>query len=564
MIRIATLRKLEPAMRSAALLIVLAALFASTVAAAPAVQSPVNEAHPTDEEVSSELEPVVLSESRRGNITTITLEIPASSDTFTTSGKPNTNWSTDPNMRVGFNTAQGNGAQRIYLFFDVSSIPSNATVHSAQLRAFLNGFSPTGDAPMSLLARFLSSAWDPSTLTWNSFNPTWGLEIGVGQAPAAAGWIEGNATGPVSEWVSGTRQNFGILIQGDETPQQRERIFTTLNANNGLHPRLVISYDVIVDTTPPTASVNALPQWSPGTFTVNWSGTDNPGGSGIKTFDVQFRNDGGAWQNWQLGTAATSASFTGQNGVFHEFRVRATDIAGNIGQFNLAPFSRTTVDTVPPVASVNALPAFTFSNTFNVTWSGTDTGSGPSGGSGVNHFDVEFQLNGGPWTPFATNTTTTSGTVLNAVTGQVYGFRARAVDTVGNSQAFSTGAQAETTISLGNPSAHIVPFNPPISTSNNFLVQWVGQPVPGSNIVSYDVQFSVDGGAWQTWLTNFNGTSQNFSAVQGDASYAFRVRARDNTNRVSEFTGGPGNSLAVDTKAPFIGIQSYLPVTGTQ
>jgi hypothetical protein len=133
---------------------------------------------------------------------------------------------------------------------------------------------------------------------------------------------------------------------------------------------------------------------------------------------------------------------------------------------------------------------------------------------------------------------------------------------VGNSQTFSSGAQAETTISLGNPTAQIVPFSPPISTSNNFLVQWSGQPVPGTNIVSFDVQFSVDGGAWMNWLTNFNGTSQNFSAAQGDASYAFRVRARDNTNRVGEFTGGPGNSAAVDTQAPFISVRTFLPVTG--
>jgi hypothetical protein len=237
-------------------------LLALSAATAPAQESQPGE-YPSDAEVSAKLEPVVLSETREGDVTTITLEIPAGADTFTSSGQPNTNWSTDPNLRVGFNQTLGLGAERIFLFFDVSSIPSNATIQSAQLRAFLNGFSPIGDAPMGLLARFLTTSWDAATLTWNNYNPQWGAEIGVGQIPATTGWIQANATGPVAEWVSGQRVNNGLFIQGDETPQQRERIFTALNANNGLHPRLVVTYDVIVDTTPPTSSVQALPQWSP-------------------------------------------------------------------------------------------------------------------------------------------------------------------------------------------------------------------------------------------------------------------------------------------------------------
>src|SRR5690606_28648203 len=172
-------------------------LLAMTAATVPALEEDVaEEPFPTDAEVAATLEPIVLSETRRGDVATITLEIPAGADTFTSSGLPNTNWSNDPNLRVGFNQALGYGAQRIFLFFDVSSIPSNATIQSARLRAFLNGFSPNGDAPMALLARFLSSPWDASILTWNNFNPSWGAEIGVGDIPATTGWIEANATGP--------------------------------------------------------------------------------------------------------------------------------------------------------------------------------------------------------------------------------------------------------------------------------------------------------------------------------------------------------------------------------
>lgn len=535
-------------------------LLAVTAAAAPA-QEETTGPYPTDEEVSATLEPVVLEESRRGDVTTVTLEIPVGADTFTSSGLPNNNWANDPNLRVGFNQTLGLGATRTFLFFNISQIPSNATIQSAQLRAFINGFSPNNDAPMPMLARFLSSPWDPNTLTWNSYNPAWGAEIGVGDVPATIGWIQADVTGPVAQWVSGQRANNGILIQGDERPQQRERIFTALNANNGLHPRLVVTYDVIVDTTPPTSNIEQLPQWSPGTFTVRWSGTDGPipGASGIRHFDVQFRINNGSWQAWQTATTATSATFTGQNGLFYDFRVRAVDNANNVEAFSNTPDASTTVDTVPPTATISPLPPFTFADTFTVSWTGTDTGSGPNNGSGIAHYDVEFQLDGGPWQAFTFTTQATSGTVLNALPGQVYGFRARAVDRVGNVGAFSSGPQSETTISLGDPAANIVPFNPPIATVNNFNVSWVGQAAPGASIIAYNVQFRFNGGSWQTWLSNVAVTSQTFSATLGDGTYQFQVQARDNIGRLSPFTSGPGSSIAVDMVAPNITIQAYIP-----
>lgn len=514
---------------------------------------------PKDAEPETELEPVILSEVREGDVTTITIDIPVGADTFTTSGKPTTNWESDPNLRVGFNQSLANGAQRIFLFFDISSIPSNATIQSAQLRAFMNGYSPNNDQPMGLLARFLSSPWDPSILTWNNFNPSWGSEIGVGETPATTGWIEANITGPVAEWVSGSRPNHGMMIQGDERPQQRERIFTAIDAQNQLHPRIIVTYQVIVDTTPPTSNVTQLPQWSPGTFTVRWTGQDNPGGSGIRHYDIQFRANGGAWQNWQTATTQTSASFTGNNGTYYEFRARAVDNANNVEAFPTSPDAGTTVDTLPPNATINPLPQYTFNDTFQVSWVGTDTGSGPNNGSGIAHFDVQFQLDGGPWLPFLSTTTTSSGTVLNALPGQVYAFRARAVDRVGNVQPFPSAPQAVTTISLGDPAANIVPFNPPITLGTTFTVQWEGHAAPGATIVAYDVQVSVNGGPWQAWLNNVGGTSAQYTATQGDGVYAFQVRARDNIGRVSPFTGGPANSIAVDAVAPHVTPQGYLP-----
>lgn len=555
-------RKLRRSARLLVIGVIMTLLLALTAAAAPAQEGTAEDEYPSDAEMAAKLEPIILEETRAGDVTTITLEIPVGADTFTTSGRPTQNWANDPNLRVGFNITQELGAERIFMFFPVNQIPSNAVVQQARLRAFLNGFSPNGDAPMGLSARFLNSQWDASILTWNNFNPSWGAEIGVGQIPPATGWIEADITNPVAQWVSGQRQNFGLMIQGDETPRQRERVFTAINANNGLHPRLIVTY--VIDTTPPTSSMTALPQWSTATFTVRWSGADETGGSGIRHYDVQFRVNGGAWQGWQTATTNTSANFTGQNGNFYEFRVRAVDISNNVEAFRSNPDASTTVDTVAPTATVTALPQYTFSPNFTVSWSGSDTGSGPNGGSGIASYDVQYQVDGGPWQTFALGTNTTSGQVLNALPGETYGFRARAVDRLGNMGAFPAGAQAETTISLGDPAAHIVPFNPPIVLQNTFTVSWAGTAAPGATIVAYDVQFRHNNGPWQSWLVNVGGTSQTFTANQGDGVYAFEVRARDSAGRVSAFSGGPGNSIVVNVQGPPITVRGLLPVIANQ
>ena len=543
------------------LLVVLALLLMTLASATVSAQDVAAEAdplQPTNEtgipDTDLQMEPVILSETRDGDATTITLEIPVGADTFTASGRPTTNFSTDSFLRVGFNTAT-NGAQRSFLFFPMTNIPRNAVIQNATLRMNVAGFAPTNDAPMGILARFLTTPWDPNILTWNNFNPQWGAEIGVGQIPASSGWREADITSVVREWVWQVRPNNGFMLQGDESPGVgRERIFFAINANNGLHPRIVVTYQI--DNQAPTAIVNPLGQWSRGTFQVTWSGQDNSGGSGIRHFDVQSRLNGGAWQNWQTATTATSANFTGVNAGFYEFRVRAVDWAGNVGAWPNNPHASTRVDSVAPNSIVNPLPQFTFSDSFTVSWSGLD----PQPGTGIARYDVQVQVNGGAWQPFVTDSTATSAVFSGATVGWTYGFRARALDFVLNTEPWSPQAEAQTIISGGDPGAEIVPFSSPVTQQPRFVVQWRGIPVPGTRIDSFDVQFRFNGGAWTPWLTSYPDPSAEFIANQGDGVYEFRVRARDSAGHTSLWAAGPGNAIAVDTIAPFIVPTVWLPV----
>jgi spore germination protein YaaH/flagellar hook assembly protein FlgD len=79
-----------------------------------------------------------------------------------------------------------------------------------------------------------------------------------------------------------------------------------------------------------------------------------------------------------------------------------------------------------------------------------------------------------------------------------------------------------------------------------FVVTWAAKDV--SSIVSYDVQVSVNGGAWATWLSGTRATSDVWLGRDG-TGYAFRVRARDSKGNTGVFnatsTWDPTPALAV-------------------
>jgi RHS repeat-associated protein len=197
-----------------------------------------------------------------------------------------------------------------------------------------------------------------------------------------------------------------------------------------------------VDAAGPTSNMVALPTYSPTSFTVSWSGQDDPGGSGVASYDVYVSDNGATATLWQNATTATSAVFTGVDGHTYGFSVMAIDNVGN-GQSQAGTGATTTVDGVPPTSSVSALPATESSPSFTVSWSGQDN----AGGSGIASYSIYVSDNGSAFTPWLTNqpATTTTATFTGTY-GHTYGFYSVATDNVGNVEATPTAAQATTTI----------------------------------------------------------------------------------------------------------------------
>jgi RHS repeat-associated protein len=353
------------------------------------------------------------------------------------------------------------------------------------------------------------------TWTFTSLDPAT-LDLPVGNA--LEGFLPPDVTPPQGEaWVSYTVAPKISASTGTVINAQATVIF-----NAGLPDQSSLATAPIVNTIdagPPTSSVTTLPAFSPGTFTLSWSGTDDSGGSGVATFDVFVSDNGGQFTPFLTGTTQTSAAFTGAGGHTYAFHSVATDNVGNRQPTPTAAQASTQVDTIPPTSSVQPLPAQS-PVSFTLTWSGSDD----PGGSGIASFDVFVSDNGGPFLPFMQRTTQTSAS-FTGVPGHSYGFYSVATDNAGNRQATPTTAQAVTLV--GSPPTSSVNPLPATTAGATFLVSWNGSPGPGASIASFDIFVSDNGGPFTAFLTGTTQTAANFTGVLGH-TYGFYSVATDN------------------------------------
>ncbi len=131
-----------------------------------------------------------------------------------------------------------------------------------------------------------------------------------------------------------------------------------------------------VDVTPPSVQFQPINSTqSSATFLLSWSGTDV---SGIAHYDVQYRIGSGQWMNLLVNTTRTSTTFTGNNGQTYQFRIRAEDIVGNVGDYTTPV--QTTIQSTGVSISVAADPSgLTFNpgeTEKNIALSVTATGPG--------------------------------------------------------------------------------------------------------------------------------------------------------------------------------------------
>ncbi|UCD07584.1 MAG: fibronectin type III domain-containing protein, partial [Candidatus Aenigmatarchaeota archaeon] len=184
-----------------------------------------------------------------------------------------------------------------------------------------------------------------------------------------------------------------------------------------------------VDTTPPTASMDDMPTWTnQESFPVSWSGSD-PGGSGVKDYDVQYSTSPPSWNTWLSDTELTSRDFGDgspinlNDGTTYHFRARARDKANLQGAWSSN--ESIGVDLTPPTCSIDDMDEYITTSQVTVSWSGDD-----GSGSGVKDYDVDYSTDDENWVPFVSQTTDESKT--ETFMDSEYYFRCRARDVADN------------------------------------------------------------------------------------------------------------------------------------
>ncbi len=167
-----------------------------------------------------------------------------------------------------------------------------------------------------------------------------------------------------------------------------------------------LSTSWLMDTTPPTSHVNALPARGTSlSFPVSVTGSDpnaaNGGpASGVASYAIYVSINGGSWSPWTTVPAASpTATYSGQSNTTYSFYSIATDLAGNVEiKAPLIESSTYLPDLTPPVTAVNATTG-TNPSTVNST-TGTFTldltGNDP-GGASLSYFEVFVSVDGGTY-----------------------------------------------------------------------------------------------------------------------------------------------------------------------
>jgi hypothetical protein len=177
-------------------------------------------------------------------------------DAFIVNTTGTTNYGTNPNFAAIAWTSGGAFLTRSLLEFDLTSIPTNASVVSANLSLYCNTTSDHTQLHSSLSgsnASYLqknTSSWTEGSVTWNNQPTTTTTgQITLAQSTTSTQDYTGiNITSMVQDWVTNPSTNYGLTLKLITESHYRSMIFASSDHGDSTkHPKLEICY-VVYDT----------------------------------------------------------------------------------------------------------------------------------------------------------------------------------------------------------------------------------------------------------------------------------------------------------------------------
>ena len=271
-----------------------------------------------------------------------------------------------------------------------------------------------------------------------------------------------------------------------------------------------------VPSEPRGLSATAGPQ----RVTLRWSAPSSDGGSAINRYEYRSRESGGSYGEWATvsgGASATSHTVTGlDNGISYEFQVRARNAIGPGPESNEAS---ATLDEAAPGAPAG-LTATAGDESVTLNWSAP-----ADGGSQILRYEYSYAASGETFSDWATvsgGPNSTSLTVSGLTNGTEYGFRVRAVNSIGE------GPHASASATPGR--APSMPTGLTASVESETITVMWGMPTDtgGSSVTGYQVRYRMNGGGWSNWMTVAGGasaTSYTMTGLTNGIGHEIEVRA---------------------------------------
>ena len=191
-------------------------------------------------------------------------------DAYAESGYPDIEPGNQRNLYLGYDTLYNKYRTRIYIKFNLPSLPSGAEVDSAQAQLYQYADECSGS--YGVTAYEIASSWGEWEVTWNN-QPSKGSSVGSASFSCSDGWKSIDITGLVRDWYGG-QTNRGITIWAD-SEYSPGGIFwahdcTASQCPGQQHPRLKVTYSI-----PPTPTPTPTNTPEPETYNTAWLTDDD-------------------------------------------------------------------------------------------------------------------------------------------------------------------------------------------------------------------------------------------------------------------------------------------------
>ena len=173
-------------------------------------------------------------------------------DTYIDSANPSINYGSDTVIRMDEATG-GLGDGRVLLQFDLSSIPSGATITSATLQVEASGKSGAAGDSSIINVYEVTEAWDEGAATWDERQAltAWGGDAGAADTTppnppslkaSGLGAQTWDITDLAQDWQTGTKINNGLMLA---SPDIGTVVFDYVSREGATPPQLVITYTTV-------------------------------------------------------------------------------------------------------------------------------------------------------------------------------------------------------------------------------------------------------------------------------------------------------------------------------